>query len=82
MKNILVVALLFFPVFRVYGEDFRTEDVKFMSNDTQLSGSIVFPQGKEVLAAVVFVHGSGKQARNLFWAERSRRNSQLRRQLS
>jgi hypothetical protein len=27
MKNILVVALLFFLVFRVYDEGFRTEDV-------------------------------------------------------
>jgi len=70
MKNILVVALLFSLVFRVYAEDFRTEDVKFISNEVELSGSIIFPKGKEVLAAVVFVHGSGKQARNLFWAER------------
>jgi uncharacterized protein len=70
MKKILVVALLFFPVFQVYGEAFKAEDVKFMSNGVQLSGAIVFPKEKEVRAAIVFVHGSGKEARNLFWAER------------
>jgi dienelactone hydrolase len=30
----------------------------------------VFPNDKEIRAAVVFVHGSGKQERNLVWAEK------------
>jgi dienelactone hydrolase len=49
--------------------DLRTEEVTFKSHGVTLSGSIVFPAG-ETHAAVVFVHGSGKQARNLHWAEK------------
>jgi hypothetical protein len=53
---VVVFCASVFLVFRVYGADFRTEDVKFVSNDVQLSGSIIFPKDKEVLAGVVFVH--------------------------
>ncbi|MEM7704754.1 MAG: alpha/beta hydrolase [Pseudomonadota bacterium] len=41
------------------------EQVVFESHGAELAGSIVFPEGNEVLAAVVFVHGSGKQPRSL-----------------
>ena len=41
-----------------------------MSRGAKLSGSIVSANGREVRAAVVFVHGSGKQARSMHWAER------------
>ena len=51
------------------GEDLRTEEVEFVSHGAKLSGSIVFPAG-EIHAAVVFIHGSGKQTRNLHLAER------------
>jgi len=51
------------------GENLRTEEVEFVSHGTTLSGSIVLPDG-EIHAAVVFIHGSGKQTRNLAWAER------------
>jgi pimeloyl-ACP methyl ester carboxylesterase len=47
----------------------RVEDVQFASHGDTLSGSIVLPVGKPH-AAVVFVHGSGPQTRNLEWAER------------
>jgi dienelactone hydrolase len=47
----------------------RIEQVEFKSHGTTLAGSIVLPPG-EILAAVVFVHGSGKQSRNLHWAQR------------
>jgi pimeloyl-ACP methyl ester carboxylesterase len=42
-----------------------THDLEFMSHGVTLSGSIVIPQGQPVRAAVVFIHGSGKQTRNL-----------------
>jgi dienelactone hydrolase len=49
----------------------RTEEIAFTSHGATLSGSIVFPAGgRRPLAAVVFIHGSGKQTRNLHWAER------------
>jgi len=51
------------------GEDLRTEEIEFVSHGATLSGSIVVP-ASDIHAAVVFVHGSGKQARNLHWAER------------
>lgn len=69
MKYILVVTLLFIHIAWAHGESFKIEDVRFTSNNVQLSGSIFFPKDKEIFAAVVFVHGSGKQTRNLFWAE-------------
>jgi alpha-beta hydrolase superfamily lysophospholipase len=50
-------------------ENFRTEEVSFVSHGTRLVGSIVFPAG-DIHSAVVFIHGSGKQARNLGLAER------------
>lgn len=70
MKNIVIPVVLCLFSLAVCGEGVRTEDVQFASNGVQLSGSIVFPKDKPILAAIVFVHGSGKQARDLFWAER------------
>jgi uncharacterized protein len=49
-------------------QDLRTEEVTFQGQSTKLSGSIVLPAG-EPRAAIVFIHGSGKQTRNLHWAE-------------
>lgn len=46
-----------------------SDDVRFESHGTSLAGSIVLPRG-EIRAGVVFVHGSGKQQRNLHWANR------------
>jgi dienelactone hydrolase len=46
------------------------EDVEFTSHDATLSGSIVFPASQPIRAAVVFIHGSGKQTRNIGLAER------------
>jgi dienelactone hydrolase len=48
----------------------RVEDVQFPSHGATLSGSIVFPEKQPVHAALVYVHGSGKQTRNLALAER------------
>jgi dienelactone hydrolase len=48
----------------------RVEDVEFASHGVTLSGSIVFPESQPFHAAAVFIHGSGKQERNLQLAER------------
>jgi pimeloyl-ACP methyl ester carboxylesterase len=48
----------------------RTEEIEFVSHGARLSGSVVLPVNPEVRAAVVFIHGSGKQTRSLVWAER------------
>ncbi len=47
-----------------------TEDLEFISHGVSLSGSLVIPQDQPVRAAVVFIHGSGKQTRNLALATR------------
>jgi uncharacterized protein len=46
------------------------EKIEFASHGARLSGSIVFPRGQKIRGAVVFIHGSGKQTRNMTWAER------------
>ena len=53
-----------------FGGNLRTEEVEFLSHGDKLSGSIVLPEGQPIHAAVVFIHGSGEQARDLKLAER------------
>ena len=48
----------------------RVEEIEFDSHGVRLSGSLVLPRSNRVEAAVVFVHGSGKQTRSSVWAER------------
>lgn len=69
------LPLLFMLVFSMQclGDNQRTVEVEFVSHGATLSGSIVFPAG-EIHAAVVFIHGSGKQTRNLGVAEQFARN--------
>ena len=50
--------------------DLRIEEVEFVSHGAKLSGSLVLPRDGQVRAAVVFIHGSGKQTRNMTWAGR------------
>jgi len=69
MKTTLLFLLSLACSLQAVAENLHTEEVEFVSRGTTLSGSIVFPVG-EAQAAVVFVHGSGKQERNLHWAER------------
>lgn len=40
------------------------EQVEFISHETTLSGSLVLPRSGRIHAAVVFIHGSGKQNRS------------------
>ena len=69
MKTTLFALLTLLCSAQSFGDTLRTEEVGFVSHGVTLAGSIVFPAG-EIHAAVVFVHGSGKQARNLVWAQR------------
>jgi uncharacterized protein len=69
MKESLLVLLSLVFTLDAGGAELRTEEVEFPSHGATLSGSIVFPAG-ETHAAVVFIHGSGKQSRSLHWAER------------
>jgi uncharacterized protein len=66
MKHLILggflCAVLASPVFAANS---RVEDLTFVSRGTTLSGSIAWPVGKPAIAAVVFIHGSGKQSRNL-----------------
>jgi len=73
MKTTLFTLLSLVFSLQAVGEDLRTEEVEFVSHGAKLSGSIVFPAG-EIHAAVVFIHGSGKQTRNLHLAERFARD--------
>lgn len=52
------------------GDTWRSEDVEFVSHGARLSGSLAIPNDRQVHAAVVFVHGSGKQTRDMTWAGR------------
>jgi alpha-beta hydrolase superfamily lysophospholipase len=52
------------------GEKHHVEAIEFESHGTKLAGSIVFPENGKIHSAVVFVHGSGEQSRNMLWAER------------
>ncbi len=72
MKKTYLVLLLsfFFVSAQSFGESLRVEEVAFASHGVTLSGSIVFPKTPPMHAAVVFIHGSGKQTRNMGLAER------------
>ena len=72
MKKIVFIMVILLNAFQkeAHAEDYKTEEVEFLSHGDKLSGTIVFPKDRAVHAAVVFVHGSGKQARNLHWGQR------------
>jgi len=67
---LLVISALGLPVGRTHAQDARTEDVRFISHGDTLAGSIVWPARQPATAAVVFIHGSGPQTRNLALARR------------
>jgi hypothetical protein len=52
------------------GAETRVEEVEFVSHGVRLSGSIAFPKDEPPRAAVVFIHGSGEQTRNVGLAKR------------
>jgi dienelactone hydrolase len=69
MKYILLTSLLFFSFFG-FANTLLFEELTFKSHDTKLSGTLVHPKETQAKAAVIFVHGSGKQTRYLALAER------------
>lgn len=68
MKKPVFLIFLFFISAYAFSEGYKVEEIDFISHGNRLSGSIVFPQTGDTHAAVVFVHGSGKQERNMHWA--------------
>src|SRR6201991_1943332 len=60
----------FFGSTQSFDENLHVEEVEFASHGATLSGSIVFPVNQPIHAAVVLIHGSGKQTRNMALAER------------
>lgn len=70
MKKAIFLSFLSLISAYAYGEGYKVEKIEFVSHSDQLAGSIVFPKAGEVHSAVVFVHGSGKQERNMHWAQR------------
>ncbi len=61
----VTVAILLSMAFELKSQEFETEDIHFTSQSVRLVGTLVTPSEKEASAAVVFVHGSGKQTRNI-----------------
>ena len=70
----IFLLALFAPIPALAGPqtlgDLRIEEVEFVSHGAKLSGSLVLPRDGQIRAAVVFIHGSGKQTRNMTWAGR------------
>lgn len=64
MNKVFFILLLVCCV-QTHAADYKVEEIEFSSHNIKLSGSIVFPEKNRLRAAVVFVHGSGKQTRNL-----------------
>lgn len=69
MKRVIFLALILFNNL-AYSQDYTIEEVEFISHENSRSGAIVFPKSGKIHSAVVFVHGSGEQTRNMHWAER------------
>ena len=71
MKTTIVGLLISFLLSgKSFSAEPRIEDVEFESHGVTLSGSIAFPEEQPIHAAVVFIHGSGNQSRNLNVAKR------------
>ena len=69
-KHILTLLLLIVSASSLSTNNIESEAHIFISNDTELSATLVLPKAQTPKAAVVFVHGSGRQTRNLALAER------------
>lgn len=70
MMKCIAAILIYIVATRAFAGAYESEDVQFLSHGAELSGTIVFPVNGKVHAAVVFVHGSGEQTRNMHWAEK------------
>lgn len=70
MTKSIAAILIYIIATRAFAGAYESEDVVFSSHGVELSGTIVFPVDGKLQSAVVFVHGSGEQTRNLHWAEK------------
>lgn len=71
MKHLLYCALVgMLTVSPVHAAQPRLQEVTFVSHGATLAGSIAWPVDRPVTAAVVFIHGSGPQERDLGLARR------------
>ncbi len=71
MKKKLLTIIFFYHSFFSLAFADEIEEVKFISHGATLAGSIVFPpKDTAIISALVFVHGSGKQSRNMDIAKR------------
>jgi dienelactone hydrolase len=68
--NKLLCFVSIFYCFQTFAINNEFEELEFVSGKVKLSGTMVYPKKGDIHSAVVFVHGSGKQTRNLYWAER------------
>jgi alpha-beta hydrolase superfamily lysophospholipase len=68
--NKLLCFVFIFLSFQTIAANNEFEELEFVSGNVKLSGTMVYPKTGDIHSAVVFVHGSGKQKRNLYWAER------------
>ncbi len=68
--TILGAVFLLFASPGATGGNYKIEDVEFLSKGVKISGAIVLPEDKKTQAGIVFVHGSGKQTRSMFWAKK------------
>ncbi|MBC8027191.1 MAG: alpha/beta hydrolase [Steroidobacteraceae bacterium] len=69
MTKLLLAFLAFAACTPCAGAESLIEEVRFSSEGVELAGSVVLPAG-EIHAGVVFIHGSGKQQRDLHWAHK------------
>lgn len=70
MKRLKILCLFLCSVSVALAQEVVVEQVKFSSKGDLLAGSLVIPVNIEIKAALVFVHGSGKQQRSMHWAKR------------
>ena len=73
MNKILTNLLLLIVGFSLWGqgplEELIVKDILFVSNGDTLKGTIVLPPGEGPFPAVVHIHGSGPEKRNLWFAK-------------
>lgn len=71
LLSLWVVGILTLPSGpQALAEEPAVEEVAFVSQGVTLVGSVVTPRSGKARAAVVFIHGSGPQTRNMTWARR------------
>lgn len=73
MKYIWVITVMLVSNM-VHATNITSQNITFVSQNTQLAGSLVLPANEKAVAGVIFVHGSGKQTRFTQLAERFAEN--------